>query len=194
MGKEAFAKLVRDKVTGALGAYGGAYNSSTPAMAQSAIAEAITEYLTAHTTINVLYNGVMTSGGSKDVVTKDTMTITGKCATTGVPSSFQAWVVKIQSVIASSFSVALPGKAGVLATFKPFNPTSNALSITQSSLKEAWDGNKDNPSQIVWEVICGKILDWLNSPAGKNPTATNIPASRAGASTGTVSIISINVS
>lgn len=194
MGKETFAKLVRDKVTGALGANGGMYNSNTPSMAQSAIAEAITEYLMTHTTIDVLYNGVMTSGGSKDSVTKDTMTITGECATTGVPSSFQTWVVKIQSVIASSFSVTLPGKAGVQATFKPFNPTPNTLSITQSSLKEAWDGNKNNPSQIVWEVICGKILDWLNSPAGKNPSATNIPASRTGVSTGTVSIVSINVS
>lgn len=194
MGKAAFASLVIAKLKSAIGTDGAQYTTDTPEKAQTAIAEAITEYLIANTTISISYSGVLTSGTGTDPIVADTMKITGVCEKIGKPSDFVAWVNKIQSVIASSFSVVSPGASGIATTLKPFNPTANALQILQRDLDNAYQSNISAPAQAVWEVICGKILDWLNSEIGKNPIATTMPATRTGVSVGTASLVSITIS
>lgn len=194
MSKAAFASLVIAKLKAAIGNDGSSYTEQTPIVAQKAIAEAITEYLIANTTITISYSGVLTSGTGADSVVQDTMKITGTCATTGKPSDFPAWVNKLQSVIASSFSVVSPGANGVVVTFQPFNPTANALQILQKDLNDTLQSNMSNPLQAVWGFICGKIIDWLNSTTGKNPTVVSLPATRTGVSAGTASLVSILVS
>ena len=194
MGKTAFANLVIAKLKAAVGSDGSLYTEQTPAKAQSAIAEAITEYLITNTTITISYAGVLTSGKGVDSVVQDTMKITGTCGTTGRPSDYQSWVNKLQSAIASAFSVVSPGTNGVEVAFLPFNPTTNVLQISQEELNDTFQSNIDNPLQSVWEFICGQIIDWLNSTTGKNPSATSLPATRTGISTGTASLVSIVVS
>lgn len=194
MGKTAFANLIVSKLKSAVGVDGATYTSDTPNKAQKAIIDSITEYLTAHTSIKISYNGVLTSGTGVDSVIEDTMKITSNSKTIGKPLNFLIWVNSIQQVIASSFTVVFPGEKGVIVDFKPFNPTSNALIILQTDLLAAHQNNVNTPVQAVWEVICGKILDWLNSELGKNPAATNLPATRTGVSSGIASLISISVS
>lgn len=194
MSKATFASLIINKLRTAIGEDGSLYTDQTPMKAQAVIAEAITEYLIANTTINISYAGVLTSGTGADSVIEDTMKITGTCDTIGKPSDFQSWVNKLQSVIASSFSVVSPGVNGVEVTFMPFNPTTNALQISQKDLNDTYQNFASYPLQAVWEFICGQIIDWLNSTEGKNPTAVSLPATRTGVSTGTASLVSILVS
>lgn len=194
MGKTAFASLIISKLKSAIGTDGATYTSDTPDKAQKAIANAITEYLVTNTSVKISYNGILTSGTGADNVTEDTMKILGECSTIGKPSDFIAWVNKIQSVIASSFFVVSPSEKGIVVNFKPFNPTANALTIQQSKLLSVYQNNTESPTQAVWEAICGKILDWLNSGSGKNPTAISLPATRTGVSSGTASLVSISVS
>lgn len=193
MGKTTFASLIITKLRAAVGTDGATYTVITPEAAQRAIADAITEYLIANTTISISYAGTLNTGSGVDSITTDTMKINGKCDTIGKPSDFVSWVNKIQAVIASSFSVASPGIGGVATTFKPFNPTAGALTVTLSDLNSAYKNNPSDPTQVVWEAVCEKILSWLNSEVGKNPTATAVTATRAGVSTGTASLVKITI-
>lgn len=193
MGKAAFASLVISKLKSAIGSNGSIYTADTPDKAQTAIAEAITEYLIANTTISISYSGTLTTGTGADPIIADTMKITGVCDKIGKPENYAAWIKRIQTVISSSFSVVSPGTDGVIVDFNPFNPTDGALQIPQADLTSIYQNNMDAPAQAVWEVICGKILDWLNSTTGKNPTATVLPATRTGVSAGTASLVSITI-
>lgn len=193
MSKESFANLIVTKLNGALGWNGSAYSSDTPKQAQTAIAEAITEYLIANTTITISYNGVLNTGSGADVIASDTMKITGSCSLVSTPSSFEGWVATLQSAIASAFTVLSPSTQGVIVTFQPFNGIAGALQIPQTNLKVAHEGNPKSPALAVWTVICGGILDWLNSSLGKSPTATAIAATRTGISSGTAALLSITV-
>lgn len=189
----AFANHIIEKLQASISTNGATYTADTPINAQRAIAEAITEYLIANTTINISYTGMLINGGANDPILSDTMKITGKCAEIGKPSDFISWVNKIQSVIASSFTVFSPGQNGVSVSFKPFNPSQGALIIQQAELATASQNNQQRPSQAAWEVICGKIIDWLTSEAGKNPQAKTLSATRPGISTGTATLTSITI-
>lgn len=193
MGKTAFANHIIEKLQASISTNGATYTADTPIKAQEAIAEAITEYLVANTAINVSYTGILTNGDTTDPIKLDTIKITGKCAEMGRPSDFMSWVNKIQSVIASSFMVLSPGQNGVTVSFKPFNPSHGALIIQQEELAIASQNNQQRPSQAVWEVICGKIIDWLTSEIGKNPQAKELSAARPGISTGTAALTSITI-
>lgn len=194
MGKTAFANLIISNLKSAIGVDGSTYTADTPTKAQKAIAGAITEYLKINTSVKISYKGVLTSGTGADSVTEDVMKISGECKEIGKPSDFSTWVNDIQSAIASSFFAFSPGKNGVSVNFMPFNPTAKALTIRQSELLSACQSNTNAPVQVVWEVICGKILDWLNSELGKNPMVMDLPATRAETSAGTASLVSISVS
>lgn len=192
MSKESFASLVITKLRAAVGVDGSMYSNSTAVSAQSAIAEAITEYLIANTTVTISYNGVLTSGGA-DVIASDTMKIIGTCVPPTTPTQFNSWVAALQSSIASAFTVQSPSTQGVVTTFQPFSSVTGALQISQLSLRSAHESNLKNPVLSVWSVICGGILDWLNSAAGLNTTAVSIPATRSGISSGTATLVSISV-
>ena len=193
MSKEAFASLVVTKLKSAVGTDGTKYSEETAMEAQKAIAEAITQYLVANTRINIAYNGVFDNGSGADVVEADSMQLEGACSSTGRPSDYASWISNLQSVIASSFSVCSPSASGVLTAFKPFNPSTGSLTIPQSKLAAACTNNSANPALAVWGIICGSIIDWINTGKGKNPTIATIPATRNGASTGSVSLVSIIV-
>lgn len=193
MGKEKFASLVIAKLKTAVGTDGSKYNDDTPVKAQKAIAEAITEYLTANTTVTISYSGTLNSGGGADPIVTDTLKITGQCGTIGKPLGFDPWVQELQSVIASSFSVMSPGTDGVVVSFNPFNPTEKALQVSRKGLRDIYQNNISDPIQATWGFFCGKLLDWLNSEAGKNPSATSITANRTGISTGVASLTKITV-
>lgn len=193
MSKEAFANLVVTKLKSTIGTDGTKYSAMTATEAQNAIAEAITQYLVANTRINIAYNGVFDNGSGADVIEADSMQLEGTCSSTGRPSDYASWISNLQSAIAFSFSVRSPSTNGVLATFKPFNPTAGSLTIPQSKLAAACTGNSTNPTLAVWGVICGSIIDWINTGKGKNPTIATVPATRNGASTGSVSLVSIVV-
>lgn len=193
MSSSSFASLICSKIQGAAGTDGGKFSSSTPAQCQSAIAAAITEYLLANVTVHITYSGMTTSSPSKkDSVTTDTMKITGSCAAMSTPGDYASWIADLQSKIAAGFTVLPPGTNAVTTTFLPFNPSSGSLSITQSNLKSAHEGNWDDPMQKTWEVVCQGIMDWINSSAGCNPAATAVPATRPG-SAGTASLVKIVV-
>lgn len=189
MSKTSFANLILSKLQGAVGGDGSKYSAVTSSLAQSAIAEAITEYLIANTTVNISYNGVLTSGGT-DVIASDTMKIGGTC-TPATVSDFTSWTAALQSSISSAFVVVPPSTQGVAVSFQPFNNVTGALQIPQAELTAAHNANPQSPTLAVWEVICGKILEWLNSSAGKNPSATAIAATRSGVSSGTATLLSI---
>ena len=193
MGKEKFASLVIAKLKTAIGIDGSKYVNDTPTKAQKAIAEAITEYLTANTTVTISYSGTLNSGGSADPIVTDTLKISGQCSAISKPSGFVPWIQELQSVISSSFSVMSPGTDGVVVSFNPFNSTKQALQISQKELYDAYQHSISDPIQVIWEVLCGKLLDWLNSEAGKNPSATSITANRTGVSAGVASLTKITV-
>lgn len=193
MSKESFASLVLTKLKASVGDDGSKYSNNTATLAQSAISAAITEYLVANTTITISYDGVLTSGGA-DVIASDTMKIAGSCQLTSAPAQFDSWVTMLQIAIASAFVVQPPSTHGVVTTFQPFSSIAGALQIPQSKLKSAHETNINAPALSVWSEICGAILDWLNSSAGINPNAVAITATRSGISSGTATLLSINVS
>lgn len=192
MGKESFASLIVFKLKSAVGSDGSKYSNNTAALAQSAIAEAITEYLVANTTITISYNGV-TTAGSADIIASDTMKIVGNCQLFSTPSQFSSWVMTLQTAIASAFVAQSPSTQGIITEFQPFSNMPGALQISQSALKTAHTSNPKDPMLSVWSELCGGILDWLNSEAGKNVTAVDVVASRSGVSTGSANLLSINV-
>lgn len=192
MSKESFAALIVKALDTTIGNSGSTYSASTAILAQKAIAEAITRYLIANTSIVISYDGVLNAGGA-DVIASDTMKITGSCKIPDTPSQFDAWVAALQSSIASGFVVKSPSTQGVTATFQPFSDVFGALQISQLKLKIAHENNIIDPALSVWMVICGGILDWLNSISGKNPTVVSVPATRAEISSGTATFVSIKV-
>ena len=193
MGKEMFASVVVGKQREAIGADGAKYASNTPVKAQEAIAEAITEYLVANTTVEIAYNGTLNTGTGADPITVDSMKVSGKCEGMGKPSDYETWVKKVQEMIAKSFVIVSPGVGGIVTTFKPFNATVGALKIRQDKLRAAYKSTTSDYAQAVWEVVCGEILDWLNSDKGKNPTAKGVAATRTGISTGVASLERVTV-
>ena len=192
MSKENFANLVLTKLKAVVGDDGSKYSSNTATLAQSAIADAITEYLVANTTITISYTGVSASG-SADVIASDTMKIVGSCTPIATPANFASWVIAVQSSIASAFVVQSPSIQGVITTFQPFSNAAGTLQIPQSDLKSSHENNLKAPMSSVWSVICGNILDWLNSPAGMNVAASAVEATRSGVSSGTATLLSITV-
>lgn len=192
MSKESFANAIINKLSTSIGTNGANYTNATAGVAQRAIAEAITEYLVANTTITISYNGVLNSGGA-DIITSDTMKIVGACTLTTPPTQFSNWVATLQAAISSAFLVQSPSTQGVITSFQPFSNIVGALQIPQTDLKNAHESNLNNPTLSVWSVVCGSILSWLNSNAGKNSAAIAVPASRTGISSGTATLLSINV-
>lgn len=193
MSKTAFAQLIISKMKAAIGTDGGKYSSATTSAAQAAIGQAITEYLIANTTLTISYNGMTTSTPpTPDIIAADTMKIAGACATPSTPSSYSSWIRELQKNIARGFYPQSPSTSLVTVMFFPFNSTSNSLSIPQDNLQSAHQNNYNDPQLVVWEVICEKLMDWINSASGMNPAAKAIAATRPG-SAGTVTLTKITI-
>lgn len=186
-----FASLICSKVRAAVGINGAKYNKETSQLCQQAIASGITEYLLANTKVHISYTGIMNEAPhGADPVVSDIMKITGACQVMSTPRLFDEWVKELQTNIASGFSVVVPGENGVNVSFKPFNLNMGALKIVRNNLRIAHEGNRKDPMQKTWEVICQGIMNWINSSDGLNLSAKQLPANRENSS-GTSDLVKI---
>lgn len=190
MSKSAFAQTIIAKLKGSIGTSGKDYTSGSASAAMSAVAAGITEYLIAHTTVTIVYSGIVASAYPyPDPVVTDTFKIVGNCAPPSPSNGFDSWIKQIENNIIAGFQLAPTGNAGVVFPQKPFlNPK---ITTVQGNLKSTHDVGDTDPQQKVWEVVCGGIIDWINGIA-KNTMPGG--ASRPSApSSGTASITKITI-
>lgn len=190
MSKTAFAQTIIDKLKAAIGTDGGVYTSGSASSAMAAVAQGITEYLIANTTVAVAYTGVVAATPPyPDPVITDTFKIVGSCAPTGPANNFDSWIKQIETNIIAGFQLAPSGNAGVVFAQKTF--LNVGIKTIRENLKSIHDVADKNPQLKVWEVVCGGIMDWINSVALNSIAG---PASRpTGPSTGTASITKITI-
>lgn len=190
MSKSAFARTIIDKVSTAIGKDGQSYNEGTASIAMQAVAQGITEYLIQNTSVTIQYAGVVQSTPPvPDPVVTDTFSIVGSCAPTGPSDDFDDWIKQIESNIIAGFQLAPMGNAGVVFPQFPF--ANLGLPTVKADLTAAHDVLDEDPQQKIWEIVCGGIMDWINSSAmNAVPGAATRPSAP---STGTASIVNITI-
>lgn len=189
MSKTAFAQTIIDKLNAAIGKDGSSYTQGSATSAMAAIAQGITEYLIANTTVYASYAGIIPSVPSPipDPVVADTFKIVGTCAPTGPSDHFDNWIKQIEENIIAGFQLAPTGIAGLVFSTKPF--LNIGVATMQENLKSVHNINDESPQQKVWEVVCGGIMDWINTMALNSiPGAASRPTAP---STGIASITKI---
>jgi hypothetical protein len=190
MSKTAFAQTIISKLKAAIGTDGGSYTSGSALSAMAAVAQGITEYLIANTTVTIAYAGIVSATVPyPDPIIVDTFKIIGTCAPPSPANSFDSWIKQIETNIIIGFQLAPSGNAGVVFTQKPF--LNIGIKTMQENLKSVHDVSDKDPQLKVWEVVCGGIMDWINSVALNSIAG---PASRPTApSVGTASITKITI-
>lgn len=190
MSKTAFAQTIISKLKAAIGTDGGSYTSGSALSAMAAVAQGITEYLIANTTVTIVYAGIVSATVPyPDPIIVDTFKIIGTCAPPSPANSFDSWIKQIETNIIIGFQLAPSGNAGVVFTQKPF--LNIGIKTMQENLKSVHDVSDKDPQLKVWEVVCGGIMDWINSVALNSIAG---PASRPTApSAGTASITKITI-
>lgn len=190
MSKTAFAQTIINKLKAAIGTDGGSYTSGSALSAMAAVAQGITEYLIANTTVTIAYAGIVSATVPyPDPIIVDTFKIIGTCAPPSPANSFDSWIKQIETNIIIGFQLAPSGNAGVVFTQKPF--LNIGIKTMQENLKSVHDVSDKDPQLKVWEVVCGGIMDWINSVALNSIAG---PASRPTApSVGTASITKITI-
>ena len=185
MSKTTFAQTIISKLKAAIGTDGSIYTSGSALSAMAAVAQGITEYLIANTTVSIAYAGmVITAYPYPDPIISDTFRIVGTCAPPSPANSFDSWIKQIETNIIAGFQLAPSGNAGVVFVQKPF--LNIGIKTMQENLKSIHDVSDKDPQLKVWEVVCGGIMDWINSIALNSIAG---PASRPTApSAGTASI------
>lgn len=183
MSRSAFAQTIINKLNGAIGTDGLQYNSGSATLAMQAVANGITEYLTQNVKAIISYSGIIPGvPPMADPTVVDTIGIIGQCAPTGPSSSFDAWIRQIEANIIAGFTlVPQGGEAGVILVAKPFLMI--GIATTQSMLTAAHDVGDENPQKKIWEIVCGGIMDWINTTAMGAPVpsaATHPVASSTG--------------
>ena len=173
-----FADTIIAKLNSAIGAKGENYTSSTPRIANTAIAEGITEYLLANTTISITYSGIIPSTPPvTDPVVSDVESITGQC-TPPEGTEFDNWVSSLERNIVTGFFIG-PGKLGI-TSIVPTNCFRSGLNLSRESIKSVHLGSINDPQRAVWVEICSRILLWLNSSNIGGYTAKNILSGSTG--------------
>lgn len=190
MSKTTFAQTIISKLKAAIGTDGSIYTSGSASSAMAAVAQGITEYLIANTTVSIAYAGmVITAYPYPDPIISDTFKIVGTCAPPSPTNSFDSWIKQIETNIIAGFQLAPSGNAGVVFVQKPF--LNIGIKTMQENLKSIHDVSDKDPQLKVWEVVCGGIMDWINSIALNSIAG---PASRPTApSAGTASITKITI-
>jgi hypothetical protein len=164
MSKTAFAQTIISKLKAAIGTDGGSYTSGSALSAMDAVAQGITEYLIANTTVTIAYAGIVTATVPyPDPIIVDSFEIIGTCAPPSPANSFDSWIKQIETNIIAGFQLAPSGNAGVVFAQKPF--LNVGIKTIQENLKSIHDVADKNPQLKVWEVVCGGIMDWINSVA-----------------------------
>lgn len=190
MSKSLFAKTIIDKVNAAIGRMGNEYSENTPTLAMEALAQGITEYLIQNTQVTVQYTGVIPSTPPvPDPIVVDTFTIVGSCAPTGPSNSFDEWIRQLETNIINGFQLAPSGSLGVVFAQMPF--LMPGILTIRDHLTAVHDVSDEDAQYKVWEVICGDIMDWINTIAiNVTPGAASRPT---GPSTGTAIITKITL-
>lgn len=190
MSRTAFAQTIISKLKTMIGTSGRDYSYGSAPIAMSAVAAGITEYLIANTTVMVTYVGVIpTVPPTPDPLVTDTFKIVGACAPTGPSDSFDSWIRQIETNIISGFQLAPLGTGGLVFAQFPF--AIPGIITSQANLKAIHDVGDKDPQLKVWEVVCGGIMDWINSFA---INITPGPATHPVApSTGTATITKITL-
>lgn len=167
MSKQAFASAIISKMKAAISADAHSFNEGTATAATAAIAQAITEYLIANTIVTVSYIGTIPGTPTMpDPLVIDTFKIVGVCAPPVVTqgSEFDDWVAQLEANIIAGFMLAPTGTAGLVFPMMPFQ--SKGMTIKRDvDLKPAHDPSDENPQQKLWEIICGDIMNWINTTA-----------------------------
>jgi hypothetical protein len=164
MSKTAFAQTIISKLKAAIGTDGGSYTSGSALSAMDAVAQGITEYLIANTTVTIAYAGIVTATVPyPDPIIVDSFEIIGTCSPPSPANSFDSWIKQIETNIIAGFQLAPSGNAGVVFAQKPF--LNVGIKTIQENLKSIHDVADKNPQLKVWEVVCGGIMDWINSVA-----------------------------
>lgn len=190
MSKIDFAKLIISQLESAIGKDGSGFAESSSTTAMSAIADAITSYLINNVTVTISYSGILPPPASTpDPVVTDIFKITGECTPVSVSDSFTSWLAQIEANIISGFTLQPKGENGIIFSQQPFiNP---GIALTQMDIMSAHLGNENNPQQVVWELICEKIITWLETIA---INVTPGPSSNSlSSSTGIAYITAINI-
>lgn len=181
MSKQAFAKIIVNKMKGAIGTDGQSYSSGTAPAAMAAVAQGITEYLIQNTKVMIAYSGIIPgTPPSPDPCVVDTFKIVGTCAPPSQSNSFDAWLMQLQQNVIAGFMLAPSGNAGVMFPQKPF--LAPGIRTTQANLKSAHSVDDKEPQQKIWEIVCDGLMQWINSSA-MNPApgaATHPPAGSTG--------------
>ena len=190
MSKSLFASTIIDKLNAAIGRMGNSYSEGTAFSAMDALAQGITEYLIQNTIVTVQYTGVIPAVAPvPDPVTTDTFKIVGQCAPTGPSNHFNEWIRQLEANIIAGFQLAPSGELGVVFAQKPF--LTPGIITLREQLTAIHDVLDEDPQYKVWEVICGGIMDWINTIA-MNPASS--AASRPSApSSGTAVITKITI-
>lgn len=190
MSKTAFAQTIISKLKATIGTDGGSYTSGSSLSAMAAVAQGITEYLIANTTVTITYAGIVSATVPyPDPIIADTFKIVGTCTPPSLANSFDSWIKQIETNIITGFQLAPSGNVGVVFAQKPF--LNVGIKTMQENLKSVHDVSDKDPQLKVWEVICGGIMDWINSVALNSIAG---PASRPTApSVGTASITKITI-
>lgn len=189
MPASSFADIIISKLNSAIGRDGFSYSSSTPGIANKAIAEGVTDYLLANTSILVSYSGIIPGTPPiPDPTVIDTESITGKCDPPE-GDEFDEWVSDLESKIVSGFFIG-PGQVGVTSTSpNSINCFASGLSITRDDIKSVHTNNLDDPQKLVWTKICSEILLWLNSCNIGGYGAINSSTGSSGSATVTKTIV-----
>lgn len=190
MSKKAFAQTIIGKLKSAISTDGLGYTQGSAALAMTAVAQGITEYLIANTTVAITYAGMVAAVPPyPDPIVVDTFKIVGSCAPPSPANNFDSWIKQIESNIIAGFQLAPMGSAGVVFAQKPF--LNIGIATRQDNLKAVHNVLDEDPQLKVWEIVCGGIMDWINSIALNSVPA---PASRPTApSTGMASITKITI-
>lgn len=191
MSKSAFAQQIISELKGAIGTDGQSYSTSSASSAMVAVAKAITDYLIANTKVTIAYAGIIPgTPPSPDPAVTDVFDIVGTCAPPSPSNSFDSWIKEIETNIIAGFQLAAAGQAKVVFAQKPFEVP--GIATVQSMLKANHDVSDKDPQQKIWEIVCGGIMDWINSSAMNTASggATHPPAG----SSGTANITKITIS
>lgn len=175
MSKTDFAKCIISHMDSAISKDGTQYSESTPAMANQAVAEAVTEYIIKNAEVASTYSG--STPTAPDPVTSDKHGLIGSCPPVAAKDNLQSWLDELCNNIKNAFFVA-PGEKGVTFACNPIHVGSASV----PDLSKIPHLDSKDPQLECWELVCGCILDWINSQPPTSPTGGSRPP---GGSSGT---------
>lgn len=169
MGKTAFARCIIDALASSIGRDGTVYDSSSPGIANQAIAQAVTDYLIANTEVVSSYSGMI--GSVADSVVEDKHRLKESCAPVGTKDNLGDWLNELCDHIKNGFMVDT-GEKGVVFDCKPIHSGTASL----PDLSPIPHSDSDDPQLECWELICESLINWINSQPPTSPVSGSRPS------------------